>query len=242
MGSHHILFGRNVLKEAIAVNAAIDEIFYENDSSKNFILETLGAARARTPLKKDLPREVRDAGHQGVAFRVKHDFYLNKWEPSPEKQPLVLLCNHLEDVQNLGAVTRSAAAFGVSLIVHEDARSAQLTPTAIKVSAGQAFRLKFLRVSNLLSVCQDLEKAGYFLAGLDADESAQDVWAWKPAFPLALVLGSEEKGISKPVKNRLNEVIRIPMTSGVESLNASNAAAVVLGKVYSQFTRERGLA
>lgn len=238
MAKHQLLFGRNILKEALAVGAEIFIIYYEKDSEKRWAEDLVRASkRSNIRFQGGIPSAVRDLGHQGIAFETTYSFYLNNWDAEREKFPFILLCNHLEDVQNLGGVARSAAAFGVSLIVHEERRSVRLTPTAVKVSAGQAFRTKFLEVSNLTPFCLHLKKAGYLVVGLDAGSDASSIYDFQPEFPLALVLGGEGAGLSKPVRNECEFIFKVPMASAVESLNATTAASVAMSWIYRKFKK-----
>ena len=144
----------------------------------------------------------------------------------------VVLCNHLEDVQNLGALVRSAAAFGIDLVVHEDRRSAELTAAAVKASAGQAFRLSFLRVSSLGSCLADLRREGFESVALSAGASAS-IYKWQPAAKWAMVVGSEGSGIQASVLKVMDHVLEIPMSEGVESLNVAQAGSILLSWAFS---------
>lgn len=235
MATTYLLFGRNILEEALSVGAKVTEIYFENDGSEKFIRAALESAKIRNiALKRGLPSEVRDSSHQGVAFRVEHDFYIRNLEIDERKLPRILLCNHLEDVQNLGSIIRSAAAFGVNLIVHENRRSVALNAVAIKISAGQAFRMKFFEVSNLGPLCKDLMEAGYQTVGLDSDADSVDLYSWKPRLPMAMIVGSEAEGLSKSLQSFIELKVQISMIAGVESLNVSNATSVALSWAYSQ--------
>ncbi len=234
MGKDHLLYGRNVLAEAIASGARVREIYCANKQAEEFV-HTLSKKNQKLSIRPgNLPREVLDREHQGVAFKVEHDFYLNgsprDWAP----YKFIVLCNHLQDVQNLGALSRAAAGFGVDLIVHESRRSVKLNPAAIKVSAGQAFRLKYLEVSNIVPILQSLKQENYTAIGLDAGDHASYIYDWKPTLPLALVVGSEGDGLSKPVMNQVDFCLQVPMREGVESLNASHAASIAMSWVFSK--------
>lgn len=232
MGRTHILFGRNILEEALSLKLDVSEIYVENDGAEKFAKDLLRTRNLRIPVQRHIPKPLREASHQGVAFRVDHDFYLAKERVDPQEFPRVLLCNHLEDVQNLGAIVRSAAAFGFNLIVHEDRRSVSVSPAVVRVSAGCAFRVKFLSVPNLLPYLKTLEKEGYLTAGLAKGEGSRSLYDFTVSLPLALVVGSESDGISKPVVSQLNEQLWIPMSGGVESLNAAQAATLAMGWIY----------
>lgn len=231
MADTQLFYGRNVLQEALACKVKILEIFVSNDQALAFAEECVGR---KIPIRRDVPVELRALSHQGIAFRASHNFYLPQWDMKRDRFPFIVLCNHLEDVQNLGSLTRAAAAFGAGLLVHEERRSARINAAGVKVSAGQAFRMKFLEVSNLTPFCRKLTDAGYSVVGLDLEEGAEALYKWEPHFPLALVVGSESSGISKPVKGQLEGRIKISMNAGVESLNANQAATVAMSWVFSK--------
>jgi len=229
-----LLFGRNLLKEALEQNLNVKKIYFQGPNDKDFV-QSLLKKSSGISLSPQFPQSrLKDASHQGVAFELDHQFYLDELPADFEDQfPRILLCNHLEDVQNLGAISRSAAAFDFGLVVHESRRSAQLTEAAIRVSAGFAFRLKFFEVANLTPFLISLGKRGYELAGLVSGGDSLDLYEWKPQGPVALVLGAEHSGISEPVKKQLDFKLRIPMFEGVDSLNASQAASIAISWIYS---------
>src|SRR5690606_33480572 len=113
-------------------------------------------------------------------------------------------------------------------------RSFRLNPAAVKVSMGYAFHLKFLEVPNLLAVCQRLKKLQYFIAGLEA-ESSINLYEWRADFPLALLVGSEGEGISKPLKKAMDYPLRIPMVPNIESLNVVQAASIAMSWIHQGF-------
>lgn len=234
MAESNLFFGRNVLEEAVKNRVKISEIYYANLSAKAWVEELVGS---RLKHQLGIPKELSSQSHQGVAFRAQHEFYLHAWDPEVNPYPRVLLCNHLEDVQNLGSLTRAAAAFGVDLIVHESRRSVRLNPVAVKVSAGQAFRVKFLEVSNLSHLLKSLRDEGYLLIGLDAHDEAKPLYSWRPHTPMALVLGGESSGISRPVAQYLEFNVKIPMAKEVESLNAAQAAMIAMSWIFENTSR-----
>ena len=229
MAESHLFFGRNALKEALSCGVKISEIFYANDESKRFIEEI---APKGCPLRANVPSELRSISHQGVAFRAVYDFYLGAWDMKKNPFPYILLCNHLEDVQNLGSLARAAAAFGFGLIVHEERRSARMNAVGLKVSAGQAFRLKFLEVSNLTPFCRRLSDEDYQILGLDGGEEAANLYEFNYSSPLALVVGAEGTGLSRPVRAQMEALLRVPMHSKVESLNATHAASIAMSWIF----------
>lgn len=238
MAKPQLLFGKNILVEAIASRANIHSIYCENDGARRFVQDALKSSKGAMPrIQMGLPRQIQDGGHQGVAFDTDWQFYLPNWDADQNPFQFIILCNHLEDVQNLGGIVRSAAAFGVGLIVHEERRSVRLNATAIKISAGTAFKMKFLEVSNLAPFCQHLIKHGYAVTGLDAGDDTIPLFEWTPRFPQALIIGSEGAGMGKPVRGQCEDVIRIPMDSKVESLNATTAASIAMSWAFKDLKR-----
>ena len=210
----------------------VKEVFAENEAASRWVDTLLKKYGLRMSVKPHIPSAFRSQSHQGVAFTCAHDFYLSPKTVSFAKMNRIILCNHLEDVQNLGALVRSAAAFGVDLLVHEDRRSAELTAAAVKASAGQAFRLKFLRVSSLGSCLADLKREGFESAALSAG-SSQSIYSWNPAPKWAIVVGSEGAGIQASVLKSVDQILEIPMSHGVESLNVAQAGSILLSWAFS---------
>lgn len=231
MAKPTILYGRQVLVEALQAGLRPQRVFIESRQAKQWLTEL---DLRSIPVEQGIPGQVKNQNHQGVAFELQHDFYLSSWpKEAGERYPFVVLCNHLQDVQNLGSIARAAVAFGAGVVIHESRRSASLTPAAIRASAGLAFRLKFWEVSNTANFLIKLEQQGYFRAGLDArGEDSLPIYRWEPQFPLALVIGSEGDGIGHSVLKRLDQKLSIPMEEGVDSLNASQAATIAMSWVH----------
>jgi len=192
----------------------------------------LKARNVKVPIHSHLPSALRNQSHQGVAFSCEHNFYENPRDVDFSRMSRILLCNHLEDVQNLGALVRSAAAFGVNLVVHEERRSVELTASAVKASAGQAFRLRFLKVTSLGSCLADLKREGFETVALSAGAS-QSIYRWQPQSRWALVVGSEGAGVQPSVLKAMDHVLEIPMSKGVESLNVAQAGSILLSWAFS---------
>jgi len=249
MEKDYLLYGRKIFQEALALGLQISEVYFSNDSSRMLIEKDFKIAQFALDVrpKKGIPQEVLHQNHQGIAFRVKHTFYLRNWDVKRDRFPIILLCNHLEDVQNLGALARSAAGFGVSLIVHEERRSVRINSAAVRISAGQAFRMKFLEVANLGSFCRHLRENDYGVVALhhenertaDRQRKVASLFDWAPTFPLALVVGSEGHGLSKSILDQSDVWLRIPMQEKVESLNAAVAGSIALAFAFKAFQKNK---
>jgi 23S rRNA (guanosine2251-2'-O)-methyltransferase len=174
--------------------------------------------------------------HQGLAltvppYRYSHpDDVLAAASEAAEPALLVAL-DGVTDPRNLGAVVRSAAAFGAHGVLLPQRRSAGITAVAWRTSAGTATRLPVARATNLTRALRDAAAAGLTVVGLDADGTISVDELAVAAEPLLIVIGGEGRGLSRLVRQTCDLTVRIPMASAVESLNASVAAGVVLAEV-----------
>ena len=148
---------------------------------------------------------------------------------------MFVILDNITDPRNLGAVVRSVAAFGGHGVIIPERRSASVTAVAWRTSAGTAARLPVARATNITRTVQQFQKNGYQVVGLDAGgDHTLDSYDGGTD-PVVIVIGSEGKGISRLVRENCDVIMSIPMSPGVESLNASVAAGAVL----SEFARQR---
>lgn len=227
-----LFFGRNVLREALIAKVPIEEIFYDSEPALRFLESLKGLKDSKVKRTDGLPGLMQKYSHQGIVFRTSHVFYSEISGLSLQKFPFVVVCNQLEDVHNLGSVIRCAAGFGAKLLIHEEKESASLTAAAVKSSAGLAFHLRFAKTGNLPSTLQKLAQNGFHIIGLDAGSRSLEMRDWIPQFPLALVLGSENEGLSSAVQARCESLVKIKTEKILESLNVSHAAAIAMEWVY----------
>jgi 23S rRNA (guanosine2251-2'-O)-methyltransferase len=187
----------------------------------------------------ELDRLTDNAVHQGVALRIRpyeyahpDDLLTDRRDGAPSRTaPLIVALDGVTDPRNLGAVVRSAAAFGASGVVVPSRRSASVTASAWKASAGALARLPVARVVNLTRALEAYKQRGLFVAGLDA-EGKVDVHEMSIADgPMVLVVGSEGRGLSRIVASACDMLVSIPMASGMESLNAGIAASIALYEI-----------
>jgi 23S rRNA (guanosine2251-2'-O)-methyltransferase len=190
----------------------------------------------------ELDRLTGGAIHQGVALRVRPYEYAHPEDFSERPGatlPLIVALDGVTDPRNLGAVVRSAAAFGATGVVVPTRRSAGVTAGAWKASAGALARLPVAQAVNLTRAIEGYKKAGFFVAGLDA-EGTTDLRDMSIADgPMVLVVGSEGRGLSRVVANACDMLVSIPMVSGNESLNAGIAASVALYEIAGVRARGR---
>jgi 23S rRNA (guanosine2251-2'-O)-methyltransferase len=189
--------------------------------------------------RTDLDRITGGALHQGIALQVPPYEYAHPDEllevasESPEPGLIVAL-DGVTDPRNLGAVVRSASAFGGHGVVVPQRRAAGMTAVAWRTSAGTAARLPVARATNLTRTLREYATAGFMIAGLDAEGSVSLDDFELATDPLVLVVGSEGKGLSRLVRETCDVTVSIPLAGQVESLNASVAAGVVLAEVARQ--------
>jgi len=179
----------------------------------------------------------RSGAHQGVAARII-PFSYTSWEELLRRiqgltDPVLLAADCVQDPHNLGALLRSAAAAGVVGVITTKDRSAPLSGTVAKVSAGAITRLPVCRVTNLTTALQDLKRLGFWIFGAAAHV---ELSLYKADFrgPVCLVMGGEGSGIRPLVRKQCDLLISIPMQREMESLNVSVAAAVILFEIARQ--------
>ena len=173
------------------------------------------------------------AVHQGIAAKLNAYEYaqpddLLALAEDRGEPPLIVMLDGVTDPRNLGAVVRSASGFGAHGVVIAERRSAQMTAAAWKTSAGAAARVPVSRVTNLTRQLKSYQEAGLMVVGLAADGDVALPDLELGDGPLVVVIGSEGKGISRLVAETCDQLVSIPMSTGLESLNAGVAAGVAL--------------
>ena len=248
--SAELLVGRNPVVEAlrakIPANALYVALGIESDER---VTESVRIAGNRgIPLlevtRGELDRRTGGLMHQGIALQVPPFGYrdlpdLIALANESTAAPLLVAVDGVTDPRNLGAVIRSAAAFGAHGVVVPERRSAGVTAAAWRTSAGTAARVPVAQVTNLVRALKELQKAGMFVIGLDADgtTSLDDLEA--ATDPIVVVLGSEGRGLSRLVGETCDLTVSIPMSGTAESLNASVAASVALAEIARRRRTER---
>jgi len=178
----------------------------------------------------DLARFVpSDAPHQGVVIEVEplEDAWLDEVITDPPERAVLLVLDQVTDPHNMGAILRSAAAFGAIGIVTQDRHSPPESGVVAKAASGALERMPWVRVVNLARALEEIAEAGFWRIGLagDADTDLKD--ALGPD-RVALVLGAEGAGLRHNTREHCDAVAKLPITDAIESLNVSNAAAVAL--------------
>jgi 23S rRNA (guanosine2251-2'-O)-methyltransferase len=186
--------------------------------------------------RAELDRLTGGAIHQGLVLRVRpysyaHPDDLISRARDAAQQPLIIALDSVTDPRNLGAIVRSAAAFGAHGVLVPVRRSAGVTAGAWKASAGTLARVPVARAANLVRTLAGYQEDGLFVVGLDAGAETTIDQLDLADGPLVLVVGSEGKGLSRLVTERCDAVARIPIGGSAESLNAGVAAGIALYEV-----------
>jgi 23S rRNA (guanosine2251-2'-O)-methyltransferase len=237
-----LLVGRNPVVEALRAKVPATALYValgvETDER---ITEAVRIAGNRglallEVTRGELDRRTNGLLHQGIALQVPpyqyrdvHDVIEAANEST--SAPLLIALDGVTDPRNLGAVIRSAAAFGAHGVIVPERRSAGVTAAAWRTSAGTAARVPVAQVTNLVRALKDCRQAGMFVIGLDADGDVTLDDLEAAIDPIVVVLGSEGRGLSRLVGETCDLIVSIPMSDAAESLNASVAASVTLAEI-----------
>ena len=242
-GSSEMVAGRNSVVEALRAGVPVSTMYVATRiDSDDRVREALKLAGERGLAVLEAPRGELDrltdgAVHQGLALQVPPYEYADPKDlidPESPGIPLVVALDGITDPRNLGAIVRSIAAFGGHGVVVPERRSVGMTASAWKTSAGAAARIPVAKASNLNRTLEDFKKAGFFVLGLDMDGDVELPDLTLASEPLVVVTGSEGKGLSRLVRETCDQIVAIPMSSAVESLNAGLATGVALYEIARQ--------
>jgi|SRR5690625_4408652 len=239
--AREIVAGRNAVVELMEAHAPVERLYYAADpASDERLARAVELAGVRdVPLREATRSELDEladgAVHQGVLAQIPPYRYAQPGDlldraAERGEVPLIVVLDGITDPHNLGAVLRSAGAFGAHGVVVAQRRAAGVSAAVWKVSAGAAARVPVARATNLVRALQDYKKAGCFVAGLAGDGEGPVAELQLATEPLVVVIGSEDRGLSRLVRETCDTVVNIPLT-GVESLNAAVAAGIGLYQV-----------
>ena len=236
----NVIFGRNPVIEALKSGREIEKVVMT--SSDGSAAKILAMAKERgIPVvrgeKRYLDKLADGGAHQGVcAFVASYgykeiDDALKKAELAGE-EPFLIILDNIEDPHNLGAIMRTAECAGAHGIIIPKRNACGLTETVAKTSAGAIEYIPCIRVSNIVRTIEDLKKRGFWIGACDM--GGQEDYKADLKGRLAVVIGSEGAGIGRLVKESCDFTVSMPMCGRINSLNASNAAAVLMYEVRRQ--------
>jgi 23S rRNA (guanosine2251-2'-O)-methyltransferase len=238
-----LIEGRNAVIEALKSDRTIEQILIAKGDVEGSVNLIIGLAKEKKIVIKEVDRKKLDGmsvskAHQGVIAIVtpykyfQVDDILNYADEKNEK-PFLIILDEIEDPHNFGAIIRSAEVCGAHGIIIPKRRNVGVTPVVYKSSAGAVEHMKIAKVTNLNTVIDELKEKGIWIYGADiAGESYCFEIDFKGA--LALVIGSEGRGISKLTKNKCDVLAKIPMVGNINSLNASVAGGIMMYEVLKQ--------
>lgn len=239
----NLLTGRNPVMEALKKGRGIDKIMIAKGTEGSVVKIAAMASDAGVEVqyvqRSAIDRIAYGLPHQGVAAFVSDYEYSSvdeilDYAEEKNEDPFVVILDGIEDPHNLGAIIRTADAAGAHGIIIQKRRAVSITPVVEKSAAGAAEYVKVARVANITQAITSLQKRGLWIAAVDMD--GECCWKTNLSGPIAVVIGSEGRGISRLVKETCDFVVSMPMLGCVNSLNASNAAALVMYEIVRQRT------
>jgi 23S rRNA (guanosine2251-2'-O)-methyltransferase len=239
----NLTYGIHPIIEAIEAGQGIDKIFVRKGSTHGRLQELQRVARHNGIPVQMVPdakiqRLAGEANHQGVVAIMAKIEYQSLEEiilqlQEKEETPLLVMLDGVTDVRNFGAIARTAECMGAHAIVIPSQGSAAANADAIKVSAGALHHLPVCREKLLLDSLLLLQSYGIRTVGC-TEKASESIYEQDFTVPTCLIMGSEEKGISKPILKRVDVLARIPLQGQVESLNVSVAAGMVMAEAMRQ--------
>lgn len=235
-----LIIGKNPVLEALKSGREMNKIWIAEGSQRGQMQPIIQLAKEMGITVQYVPKKKMDqlseGNHQGVIAQVAaYRYYdiddLFKKAEEREEAPFFIILDELEDPHNLGSIMRTADAVGAHGIIIPKRRSVGLTATVAKASTGAIEYVPVARVTNLARTVDELKERGVWIFGTDA-KGNQDYRQLDGVIPLALVIGSEGKGISRLLRGKCDVLIRLPMIGHVTSLNASVAASLLMYEVY----------
>lgn len=246
MGEQYIS-GRNPILEILKTDKEVEKIYVLNGELKGSINKILGIAGDRKiPIqhvnKSKLDSLASGNIHQGVVASVTSYEYVDidtilEKAKNRNEDPFVLILDEMEDPHNLGAIIRTAECAGVHGVIIPKRRSASVNQSVYKSSAGAVEHILVSKVTNISDTIEKLKDKGLWIYGGDMD-GENYYYEASLTGPIGLVIGSEGKGISRLVKEKCDVLVKIPMKGKISSLNASNAASILIYEILKQRNEE----
>ena len=231
-----VISGRNPVSEAVRSNRPIDKILVARGEKSGAVVGILAKAKQKQIPIKEVDRTKLDyitgnTNHQGIiAFAAFKEYStveeIFEYAESLNEAPFIVVLDEVEDPHNLGAIIRTAECAGVHGVIVPKRRSASLSYTVGKASAGAVEYMRVARVTNIASLLDELKEQGVWVYGADMDGTDYRKCDFSGA--CAIVIGNEGKGISRLVREKCDVIVSLPMKGKINSLNASVAAGILM--------------
>ena len=241
-----VIEGRNSVTEAMNVGITLDKVYIAKGDDKT-LARIAAKAKASGAVVIESDRRALDSmsvtkAHQGVIAHTAITAYADiddilELARAKNEDPFIVVCDSINDTQNLGAIIRTAECAGAHGIIIPKRRSAGLTAGVGKSSAGAVWHMPVARTPNLASTLTELKKAGLWIFGADPDVdggNSIDLWSADLTGAVCLVIGSEGAGMGRLIRERCDFLVSIPMNGKMTSLNASASAAILLYEAVRQ--------
>ena len=234
----NLIIGRNAVIELLKSGREVENVLVAKGEREGSITRIIAMCRVNKIVVKTVDRKKLDfmcagGNHQGVAANVPAHSYSSvddilEYAKSKGEAPFIIICDEIEDSHNLGAIIRTAEACGAHGIIIPKRRSAGLSYTVAKASAGAIEYMRVARVTNIAVTLDELKEKGVWVYGADMDGTDYDECDFSGA--CAIVIGNEGKGISRLVREKCDVIASLPMKGQINSLNASVAAGILMYK------------
>ncbi|MHB8171906.1 MAG: 23S rRNA (guanosine(2251)-2'-O)-methyltransferase RlmB [Thermincolia bacterium] len=241
-----IILGRNPVLEALKAGRGVNKILLLKGGTGRVFKDIVVAAREKGVPIQEVDRQflnnlVEGENHQGVVALAASKEYVDvdhllALAESKGEAPFVILLDEIEDPHNLGSILRTADAAGVHGVIIPKHRAVGLTPAVSKASAGAVEYVPVARVTNLTQTIDYLKERGCWVVGTDAGVR-ELFWEKDLTGPVALVMGSEGKGIGRLIKEKCDFLVKLPMGGRISSLNVAVAAGLIMYEI----VRQRGV-
>ncbi len=240
---NEIIFGRHPVEEALDAGASLIQIYIAKGSKPSFVENILSLGKKRgIPVevtnKSQIEKLADGQNHQGILaimepFKYSSLDAILKLSKDKGEDPFILVLDHIQDPYNLGGILRTAEAAGVHGVIIPQRRAAGVTAGVYKASVGAVEYLSIAQVVNIARTLEELKEKGLWIAGADmAGEKKYTQEDLKGS--LVLVIGGEEKGLSRLTKEKCDFLLKLPMLGKINSLNASVAGGILIYEVLRQ--------
>ncbi len=225
--------GRNAVLELLKTDKTVDKILLQKDGqgvlSKIFAEARRKNIRVQFVDKMVLDKESPTKRHQGVIAYTTDFHYSDLYDMTGKDESLIVLCDGIEDVHNLGSILRVAECAGADGVVIPNAKGASVTEAVIRISAGAAEHIKVAKVSSINHAIEELQKLGYWVYALEA--GGESIYDNRLTGKIALVVGGEDSGVKRLTREKCDKTLSLPLFGKVNSLNASVALGIAVYEV-----------
>ncbi len=225
--------GRNAVLELLKTDKTIDKILLEKGAQG--VLGKIFAEARRKNIRVQfvdriaLDRESTEKRHQGVIAYTTDFVYSDLYDLAGKDESLIVLCDGIEDVHNLGSILRVAECAGADGVVIPNAKGASVTDAVVRISAGAAEHIKVAKVPSINYAIDKLKDLGYWIYALEA--GGESIYREKLTGKVALIVGGEDSGVKRLTKEKCDKVLSLPLLGKVNSLNASVALGIAVYEV-----------